>query len=91
MDYSLHRCRNVSCCYPHAVVPSVSLRVLVLTKNKIITGLIAILSTLGFIFGVYAGIRSVFPSARNFAPLSPYVICWLGFQTSADLLITCVC
>lgn len=61
-----------------------------MTKNKIITGLIAILSTLGFIFGVYAGIRSVFPSARNFAPLSPYVICWLGFQTSADLLITFV-
>ncbi|KAF5352430.1 hypothetical protein D9756_005924 [Leucocoprinus leucothites] len=66
-------------------------RVLVLTKNKIITGLIAILSTLGFIFGVYAGIRSgIINDARNFAPLSPYVICWLGFQTSADLLITFV-
>jgi len=25
---------------------------------------------------------------KNFAPLTPFVICWLGFQTCADLLIT---
>lgn len=84
--------------------------VLLLTKSKIISGVIGILSFLGFVFGVYAGIRSgiideyvctrlgekrcysrVGPSVRLFKPLEPFVICWLGFQTSADLLITGMC
>jgi hypothetical protein len=26
----------------------------------------------------------------DFAPLNPFVICWLGFQTAADLSITAV-
>ncbi|TFK77451.1 hypothetical protein BDN72DRAFT_953886 [Pluteus cervinus] len=66
-------------------------RVYVLTKNMVITGIIATLSTLGFIFGVYAGIRSgVINEVAKFAPLGPFVICWLGFQTGADLLITLV-
>lgn len=80
--------------------------VLLLTKSKIITGVIGILSLLGFGFGVYAGIESGIIdeyvrqfgvsgwcsrdgySVRLFKPLEPFVICWLGFQTSADLLIT---
>lgn len=79
--------------------------VLLLTKSKIICGVIGALSVAGFVFGVYAGIRSgiidecvqlnpgallelTVHSVRNFAPLEPFVICWLGFQTSADLLIT---
>lgn len=77
-----------------------------LTKNKILTGLIGLLSLLGFIFGVYAGIyfgilreyvsisMPLFPSylmnrVAKFAPLNPFVTCWLTFKTSADLIITC--
>ncbi|KAF9454164.1 hypothetical protein P691DRAFT_770871 [Macrolepiota fuliginosa MF-IS2] len=64
-------------------------RVLLLTKSKIICGTIGILSALGFVFGVYAGVRSgIINDVRLFKPLEPFVICWLGFQTSADLLIT---
>ncbi|KXN88824.1 hypothetical protein AN958_06693, partial [Leucoagaricus sp. SymC.cos] len=66
-------------------------RVLLLTKSKIITGVIGLLSALGFVFGIYAGVRSgIINDARLFKPLEPFVICWLGFQTSADLLITFV-
>jgi len=64
-------------------------RVFVLTKSKLLVGLIAVLSLLGFIFGLYAGIRSgIVRIIADFAVLKPFVICWLGFQTSADLLIT---
>ncbi|KAG6889488.1 hypothetical protein C0992_004993 [Termitomyces sp. T32_za158] len=50
---------------------------------------IGVLSILGFIFGIYAGIRSgIIREVAHFAPLKPFVICWLGFQTSADLFIT---
>lgn len=66
-------------------------RVLILTKNKILTGLIGLLSLLGFIFGVYAGIYSgILREVSKFAPLNPFVTCWLTFQTSADLIITFV-
>lgn len=64
-------------------------RVFKLTKSAPVVGVIGLLSTLGFIFGVYAGVRSgIIREVKNFAPLTPYVICWLGFQTCADLLIT---
>ncbi|KAF8167338.1 hypothetical protein B0H34DRAFT_779124 [Crassisporium funariophilum] len=64
-------------------------RVYKLTKSIPIVAVIGILSFLGFIFGVYAGIRSgIIAEVRFFDPLTPFVICWLGFQTSADLLIT---
>ena len=67
---------------------------------------IGVLSLLGFIFGMYAGVRSGIiheyvhflntPRLRinlylrivHFGVLKPFVICWLGFQTSADILIT---
>lgn len=66
-------------------------RVLMLTKNKILAGLIGLLSVLGFIFGVYAGIYSgILHEVAKFAPLNPFVTCWLTFQTSADLIITFV-
>ncbi|KIK08346.1 hypothetical protein K443DRAFT_672371 [Laccaria amethystina LaAM-08-1] len=66
-------------------------RVLMLTKNKILVGLIGLLSVLGFIFGVYAGIYSgILREVAKFAPLNPFVTCWLTFQTSADLIITFV-
>jgi len=66
-------------------------RVLIMTKSKPLAGLIGILSVIGFIFGVYAGVRSgIINEVAHFAPLKPFVICWLGFQTSADLLITFV-
>ncbi|KAF5385351.1 hypothetical protein D9615_001200 [Tricholomella constricta] len=64
-------------------------RVYILTGSKPMVGLIGVLSTLGFIFGVYAGVRSgIIKEVAKFAPLKPFVICWLGFQTSADLAIT---
>jgi hypothetical protein len=66
-------------------------RVYILTKNAPVVGVIGLLSFLGFIFGVYAGVRSgIINEVKNFAPLTPFVICWLGFQTCADLLITFV-
>ncbi|KAG5647696.1 hypothetical protein DXG03_008419 [Asterophora parasitica] len=66
-------------------------RVFILTKSKPLAGLIAVLSFLGFVFGVYAGVRSgIIAEVAKFAPLKPFVICWLGFQTSADLTITFV-
>ncbi|KAF8226286.1 hypothetical protein L208DRAFT_1367155 [Tricholoma matsutake] len=65
-------------------------RVYLLTKSKPLVGVIGMLSLLGFIFGLYAGIRSgIIHEIAHFAILKPFVICWLGFQTSADLLITC--
>jgi len=64
-------------------------RVFKLTKSIVIVGVIGIFSFLGFVFGVYAGVRSgIIKEVANFAPLTPFVICWLGFQTAADLLIT---
>ncbi|KAJ3517871.1 hypothetical protein NLJ89_g239 [Agrocybe chaxingu] len=66
-------------------------RVFKLTSNKPIVAVIAVLSVLGFIFGVYAGIRSgIIKEVKNFSPLVPFVTCWLGFQTAADLVITAV-
>ncbi|KAH9486258.1 hypothetical protein JR316_0000322 [Psilocybe cubensis] len=66
-------------------------RVLLLTKNYTIVGIIGLFSLTGFIFGVYAGVRSgIIDKVAYFAPLTPYVICWLGFQTAADLTITTV-
>jgi len=66
-------------------------RVYVLTKNKPISALIGVCSVVGFVFGVYSGIRSgIIKEVANFGPLTPFVTCWLGFQTSADLLITFV-
>ncbi|KAF8665401.1 hypothetical protein AX16_000420 [Volvariella volvacea WC 439] len=66
-------------------------RVLILTKSKILAGIIGLLSVLGFIFSVYAGVRSgIIKEVANFDPLRPFVACWLGFQTAADLLITFV-
>jgi len=66
-------------------------RVLKMTKNYYLTGIIGVLSVLAFIFGVYAGVRSgIIREVQYFAPLVPYVICWLGFQTAADLMITLV-
>ncbi|RDB28699.1 hypothetical protein Hypma_015900 [Hypsizygus marmoreus] len=64
-------------------------RVLILTKSKALAGLIGIFSVLGFVFGVYAGILSgILHEVAKFGPLKPFVICWLGFQTTADLFIT---
>jgi len=66
-------------------------RVYKLTQSKPIVGLIGLFSVIGFVFGVYAGVRSgIIKQVANFAPLNPFVICWLGFQTGADLLITFV-
>jgi hypothetical protein len=66
-------------------------RVYVLTKNIPVTVAIGVLSILGFIFGTYAGIYSgILKEVAKFTPLEPLVICWLGFQTAADLLITSV-
>ncbi|KAH0591132.1 hypothetical protein H2248_001233 [Termitomyces sp. 'cryptogamus'] len=64
-------------------------RVWILTKNMAFVVVIGVLSVLGFIFGIYSGIRSgIIREVAHFAPLKPFVICWLGFQTSADLLLT---
>ncbi|KAL0955079.1 hypothetical protein HGRIS_003996 [Hohenbuehelia grisea] len=64
-------------------------RVFLLTKSYVLAGVIALLSFLGFVFGCYAGVRSgIIAEVAKFGPLGPFVICWLSFQTAADLLIT---
>ncbi|KAJ6511916.1 hypothetical protein C8R47DRAFT_1092718 [Mycena vitilis] len=64
-------------------------RVFLLTNNRLLFGLIGVLSVLGFVFGCIAGIKSgIINEVAKFAPLAPYVTAWLAFQTSADLLIT---
>ncbi|KZT19766.1 hypothetical protein NEOLEDRAFT_933578 [Neolentinus lepideus HHB14362 ss-1] len=66
-------------------------RVYRLTKSKILTAFICLLSLVGFVSGVLAGIRSgIVKDVSKFAVLAPLVICWLGFQTAADLSITFV-
>jgi len=64
-------------------------RVLVMTKNKILVGVIGILSTVGLFGGMYSGIYSgVLRYIVKFPALDPFVTLWLGSQTAADLLIT---
>ncbi|KAF8910160.1 hypothetical protein CPB84DRAFT_1842802 [Gymnopilus junonius] len=66
-------------------------RVYKLTKSKPIVGVIGLFSLVGFVFGCYSGVRSgIVKYVANFTPLNPFVICWLGFQSAADLLITFV-
>jgi hypothetical protein len=66
-------------------------RVYQLTKSAPIVAVISVLSFVGFIFGIYSGVRSgIIEEVKFFSPLVPFVICWLGFQTCADLLITTV-
>jgi len=64
-------------------------RVLVLTKSKLLVGVIALCSIIGFVFGLYAGIYSgILHAVAKFGPLSFPVTMWLVFQTSADVIIT---
>ncbi|KAF4611754.1 hypothetical protein D9613_004245 [Agrocybe pediades] len=64
-------------------------RVYKLMRNRVLTGVIAFFSCSGFAFGVYSGVRSgIIKEVAHFAPLTPFVICWLGSQTIADLIIT---
>ncbi|KAJ8088889.1 hypothetical protein PM082_014135 [Marasmius tenuissimus] len=57
-------------------------RVLILTKNKVVVSVIGLLSLVGCIFGVVAGIKSgIISLIANFGELQPYVI---------DVLITAV-
>jgi len=64
-------------------------RVYMLTDNIPTVAVIGILSLLGLVFGVYAGVYGgVINQVKNFGPLKPFVICWLGFSTAADLSIT---
>jgi len=66
-------------------------RVYKLTNSIPVVAVLGLLSLLGFVFGVYAGVDSgVINEVKNFAPLTPFVICWLGFSTAADLAITFV-
>ncbi|KAF9451650.1 hypothetical protein P691DRAFT_698895 [Macrolepiota fuliginosa MF-IS2] len=64
-------------------------RVLILTKSKLLAGVIGVFSFLGFFFGFYAGIYSgILHEVAKFGPLGPFVTCWLTFQTAADVMIT---
>ncbi|KAF5313269.1 hypothetical protein D9619_002579 [Psilocybe cf. subviscida] len=66
-------------------------RVYKLTASKPAVIVIGIFSAVGFVFGTYAGIRSgIIAEVKNFGVLKPFVICWLGSQTVADLLLTCI-
>jgi len=66
-------------------------RVFLLTKSKVITAIIGVLSVISFVFGMYAGVRcGIINDGRLFAPLKPSVILWLSFQTAADVFITVV-
>ncbi|EEB92644.1 hypothetical protein MPER_08815, partial [Moniliophthora perniciosa FA553] len=52
-------------------------RVLILTKNNILTGLIGLLSIVGCVFGITAGIKSgIIKEVAKFGPLAPFVIMW---------------
>jgi uncharacterized membrane protein len=64
-------------------------RVYKLTGSKPAVVVIGIFSFVGFVFGVYSGIRSgIIAEVKNFGVLKPFVICWLGSQTAADLTLT---
>ncbi|ESK90964.1 hypothetical protein Moror_16362 [Moniliophthora roreri MCA 2997] len=66
-------------------------RVLILTKNTVLTGLIGLLSVIGCAFGITAGIKSgIIKEVAKFGPLAPFVISKLSFQTAADIMITAV-
>ncbi|KAH8830154.1 hypothetical protein DL96DRAFT_1591761 [Flagelloscypha sp. PMI_526] len=66
-------------------------RIMILRRDKIVPGCIFLISVVGCIFGFIAGIKSgIIGDVRKFAPLKPLVICWLGAQTAADVLITSV-
>ncbi|KAF8971743.1 hypothetical protein BDZ97DRAFT_1913654 [Flammula alnicola] len=66
-------------------------RVFKLTRSTAIVAVIGIFSFVGFVFGVYSGVRSgIINEVKNFDPLTPFVITWLSCQTCADLLITVV-
>ncbi|KAF9526426.1 hypothetical protein CPB83DRAFT_837351 [Crepidotus variabilis] len=66
-------------------------RVHKLTQDMRLVAVIVSFSVVAFVFGVYSGIRSgILHEVKNFAPLKPFVISWLGFQTAADLSITLV-
>ncbi|KAF5327084.1 hypothetical protein D9619_004503 [Psilocybe cf. subviscida] len=64
-------------------------RVLVMTKNKVLVGVIGAFSCAGLIGGLYAGTWSgILKYIVKFPALDPVVTLWLGSQTAADLLIT---
>lgn len=121
LDHSVHSSSYFLRCYPHPVLPrppvcwfftfwkqsQYSIRVYKLTSSIPVVVFLCLLSVLGFVFGVYAGVDSGvinlydilrfelqrWPDffclrVQNFAPLTPFVICWLGFSTAADLSIT---
>ena len=122
LDHSVHGSGYVLCCCPRPVLPRPPvcwffillksnlkhfIRVYKLTNSIPVVAVLCLLSLLGFVFGVYAGVDSgvinqydifrfelhndlifFFLRVKNFAPLTPFVICWLGFSTAADLSIT---
>ncbi|KAJ6612737.1 hypothetical protein B0H10DRAFT_1806973 [Mycena sp. CBHHK59/15] len=64
-------------------------RVFSFTKSKVLVGIICLTSTLGLVFGCIAGIRSgIIGEVSKFAPLVPFVVLWLAFQSFSDFLIT---
>ncbi|KAF8205091.1 hypothetical protein BJ912DRAFT_22740 [Pholiota molesta] len=64
-------------------------RVLALTKSIPLVAFIGTLSVLGLFFGIYAGIYcGILHEIAKFGAVGPFVICWLTFQTSADIMIT---
>ncbi|ESK84002.1 hypothetical protein Moror_11538 [Moniliophthora roreri MCA 2997] len=64
-------------------------RVLLLIRSTFLTVVIGFLSIVGCVFGITAGIKSgIIRDVTKFAPLKPFVIGKLAFQTAADLLIT---
>ncbi|KAK1231373.1 hypothetical protein PQX77_005515 [Marasmius sp. AFHP31] len=71
-------------------------RVLILTKNKVVVAVIGLLSLVGCIFGIVAGIKSgIIAEIAKFDALQPYVIAWYililyNKPTAADVLITAV-
>jgi len=55
--------------------------------SSLVSGLVSSRSTLLMpVFQPFGLMR--YCSATKFTPLVPFVICWLGFQTAADIMIT---
>lgn len=66
-------------------------RVYILTKNKTVTAVIAVLTILGSVFGMWSGVCSaLLHEVAKLGVIIPFVTVWFGFQTAADVMITIV-
>ncbi|KAJ7131449.1 hypothetical protein C8R44DRAFT_612892 [Mycena epipterygia] len=64
-------------------------RLLLLTKNKVLVGIIGVTSIFGLVFGCIAGTLSgIIKEIAKFDSIVPFVALWLSLQSASDFLIT---